>query len=49
MAVIMNGIHANFEQRWRLYLRNSKKPHIVCDPARTLETIAHGCETRRRN
>lgn len=49
MAVIMNDIHANFEQRCRLYLRDSKKAPIVCDSARTLETIAHGCETRRRN
>ena len=49
MAVIMNDIRANFEQRCRLYLRDSNKSPVVCDSARNLEPIAHGCETRRRN
>ena len=45
MAVIMNGIRANFEQRYRLYLRDSNKSPIVCDSAKTLTPIDHGCET----
>jgi hypothetical protein len=45
MAVIMNGIRANFEQRCRLDLRDSNKSPIVCDSAKALEPIDHGCET----